>query len=196
MDADNYRGVHQHVTLHKSAHHRERRRGEPHVPPQGARHQRRPPGGGERRQSGIWATHARAPLPGGSAHGGAGPDRLPASGKGGAIRGSGRDGNFPGGEAHRFWNAGEEPLRCKGYIEPADNIEYFLGAIYESQKRSGGPRPDPFDAAFLTRRYRSEFSMVEIPAPVQQVVFPVQVAIGTLLGRYKKYADAPEPVRR
>jgi hypothetical protein len=31
---------------------------------------------------------------------------------------------------------------------------------------------------------------------VQRIVFPVLVAIGTLLGRYRKYADAPEPVRR
>jgi hypothetical protein len=112
------------------------------------------------------------------------------------VVGPGESVAFRAGEAHKFWNAGEEDLRCKGYIEPADNIEYFLGAIYEAQKRSGGPRPDPLDTAFLMRRYRSEFSMVEIPAPVQRVVFPVQVAIGTLLGRYKKYADAPEPVRR
>jgi uncharacterized cupin superfamily protein len=112
------------------------------------------------------------------------------------FAGPGETATFRAGEAHKFWNAGEEDLRCKGYVEPADNIEYFLGAIYESQKRSGGSRPDPFDAAFLARRYRSEFSIVKIPAPVQRIVFPVQVAIGTLLGRYKKYADAPEPVRR
>jgi hypothetical protein len=103
---------------------------------------------------------------------------------------------FRAGEAHKFWNAGEEDLRGTGYIEPADNIEYFLGAIFESQKRSGGSRPNPLDAAFLARRYRSEFGMVEIPAPVQRFVFPVLVAIGRLLGRYGKYADAPEPVRR
>jgi uncharacterized cupin superfamily protein len=100
------------------------------------------------------------------------------------------------GEAHKFWNSGEEDLRCMGYIEPADNVEYFLGAIFESQKRSGGSRPNLFDAAFLARRYRSEFGMVEILAPVQRFVFPVLVVIGRLLGRYGKYADAPEPVRR
>ncbi len=66
---------------------------------------------------------------------------------------------FRAGEAHRFWNAGQEDLRCAGYIEPADNIEYFLGAIFESQKRGGGARPDPFDAAFLARRYRGEFGL-------------------------------------
>jgi hypothetical protein len=103
---------------------------------------------------------------------------------------------FRAGEAHKFWNAGEEDLRGTGYIEPADNVEYFLGAIFESQRRSGGSRPNLFDAAFLARRYRSEFGMAGIPAPVQRLVFPVLVAIGRLLGRYGKYADAPEPVRR
>ena len=112
------------------------------------------------------------------------------------FAGPGETVTFRAGEAHRFWNAGEDVLRCKGYIEPADNIEYFLGAIFESQKHSGGSRPNLLDAAFLARRYRSEYRMVGIPAPVQRFVFPILVAIGGLLGRYKKYADAPEPVRR
>jgi len=103
---------------------------------------------------------------------------------------------FRPGEAHRFWNAGEGDLRCTGYVEPADNVEYYLTAIYDSMRRSGGARPDPFDAAFLTRRYRSEFAMVEVPAAVQRFVFPVLVAAGRLLGRYGRYADAPEPVHR
>jgi hypothetical protein len=103
---------------------------------------------------------------------------------------------FRAGEPHRFWNAGETDLRCTGYVEPADNVEYFLTELYASTKRTGGIRPDPFDAAFLIRRYRTEFAMVEIPAAVQRVVFPLQVALGRLLGRYRKYADAPEPVRR
>jgi hypothetical protein len=68
--------------------------------------------------------------------------------------------------------------------------------IFESQKRNGGTRPNLFDAAFLARRYRSEFGIAEIPAPVQRLVFPVVVLIGRLLGRYGKYADEPEPVRR
>ncbi len=98
--------------------------------------------------------------------------------------------------AHKFWNAGEEDLRVRGYIEPDNNVEYFLAAIFESQKRSGGSRPNLLDAAFLTRRYRGEFGLVEIPVPVQRFLFPVLVGIGRLLGRYGKYADAPTPVRR
>ena len=103
---------------------------------------------------------------------------------------------FRAGEVHRFWNAGEDELRCTAYVEPADNLEYFLGAIFDSARRSGGHAPHPLDAAFLTRRYRSEFGMHAIPAAVQRFVFPVLVAVGTLLGRYARYADAPEPVRR
>ena len=110
--------------------------------------------------------------------------------------GPGASASFAPGEAHKFWNAGDDDLLVVGYVEPADNLEYMLSALYESTKRKGTGAPDPFDAAFLMRRYRSEFSMVEIPAVVQRFVFPLQIFIGRLLGKYRKYADAPEPVRR
>lgn len=103
---------------------------------------------------------------------------------------------FGPGETHRFWNPGKADLRCTGYIRPADNFEYFLTAIYRSQRENGSDRPGPFDAAFLARRFRSEFGMAEIPALVQRLAFPVLVTVGRLLGKYATYADAPEPVRR
>ena len=70
---------------------------------------------------------------------------------------------FKPGDAHRFWNAGKEDLVCTGHIAPADNIEYFLGAIFESRKQNGGSGPHPLDAAFLARRYRSEFALTADP---------------------------------
>ena len=85
---------------------------------------------------------------------------------------------------------------CTGYIQPTDNIEFFLEAIYASQRASGGKRPGMFDTAFLLSRYKSEFAMTEIPAPVQRVLFPLVVTIGKLLGKYRRFADAPEPVTR
>jgi len=103
---------------------------------------------------------------------------------------------FKPGETHRFWNAGEEDLKCTGYVQPPDNIEYFLSSINASQRDSGSKRPGMLDAAFLTRRYWSEFAMTEIPAPVQRFIFPVLITAGRLLGKYRKYADAPKPVRR
>jgi hypothetical protein len=50
-----------------------------------------------------------------------------------------------------------------------------------------------FDAAYLARRYRSEYTMHEIPAAVQKVILPLVVLMGTLLGKYRKFADAPAP---
>jgi quercetin dioxygenase-like cupin family protein len=110
------------------------------------------------------------------------------------FAGPGETVTFPPGDAHRFWNAGEEELTCRGYIEPADNIEYFLSAIFASQREQGSMTPNPLDAAYLARRYRGEFSMLDIPAAVQRFVFPVLVLVGRLLGRYKKFADAPAPL--
>ena len=112
------------------------------------------------------------------------------------FAGPGETVTFKPGEAHKFWNAGEEILRCTGYVQPADNVEYLLTKLFESTKRNGGTRPDLFDVAFLMSRYRSEFAMVEGPAALQRFVFPVLAAVGKLLGRHRKFADAPEPLHR
>ena len=103
---------------------------------------------------------------------------------------------FRAGDPHRFWNAGEEELRCTAYIEPAGNAEYFLAAMFASQKSNGGRRPHLIDLAFLVRRYRNEYAMLAVPLLVQRIAFPLLVLIGTMLGRYTKYADAPEPIAR
>ncbi len=103
---------------------------------------------------------------------------------------------FRPGEPHRFWNAGEDDLRCTGHIDPADSVEYILTAVFESVRRNGGAGPSLFDIAYLSRRYRSEYGVSEVPVAVQRVAFPLLVAVGTMLGRYRKYADAPEPLRR
>ena len=103
---------------------------------------------------------------------------------------------FAPGEVHKFWNAGDDELVCSGHARPPDNLEYFLTQIYASTRANGGKRPRVFDSAYLTSRYRSEFGMAEIPAPVQRVVFPVVVGIGRLLGRHRRFAGAPEPVSR
>jgi quercetin dioxygenase-like cupin family protein len=111
-----------------------------------------------------------------------------------AYAGAGESVHFKAGEPHRFWNAGDTDLHCTAYIEPPGNVEYFLAALFESQRSKGGGRPSLFDAAYLTRRYRSEYEMLAVPAFVQRFVFPIVVVTGTLLGKYKKYADAPAPI--
>jgi quercetin dioxygenase-like cupin family protein len=110
--------------------------------------------------------------------------------------GPGETATFAPGVAHRFWNAGDDELVCTGFARPPDNLEYFLTEIYASMARSGGKRPGAFDAAYLSRRYRDEFQMLEVPGPVQKIVFPVVAAVGRVLGWHRRFADAPEPVRR
>ena len=102
---------------------------------------------------------------------------------------------FRAGEIHRFWNAGETDLRCKGYVTPPGSFETFLKGIYEAQKKSRSLRPDPMEAAYLIRRYGSEFGMDEIPPFVQRFIFPVMVTIGHLTGKFRKFQDAPPSVR-
>src|SRR5688572_13281745 len=102
---------------------------------------------------------------------------------------------FQAGVPHKFWNAGNEPLECKGWVKPIDNIEYFLTEIYCSTKENAGKRPGAFDSAYLMTRYKSEFDMLEIPGFVKKVIFPLTVFFGKLAGKHKKFADAPEPVK-
>lgn len=97
---------------------------------------------------------------------------------------------FKAGIPHKFWNAGADVLVCSGYISPPDNIVYFLSQIYKSTNENGG-RPGLYDSAFLLNRYRTEFGMLEMPAFVQKVIFPIVLFVGNLIGKNKKFKGAP-----
>jgi hypothetical protein len=105
--------------------------------------------------------------------------------------GEGKTVTFKRGEIHRFWNAGEDILICRGWAKPALNLEYFLTGIYESTKSNGGKGPAAFDGAYLLTRYRSEFDLFVIPAFVKRFIFPITVFLGTLAGKHKKFSGAP-----
>lgn len=108
--------------------------------------------------------------------------------------GPGETGEFKAGVPHKFWNPGTETLICKGWIKPADNIEYFLGEIFKSTAANGG-RPGAFDSAWLLQRYRSEFDLLDLPVFVRKVIFPIALFWGKRIGKDKKFADAPPPLR-
>lgn len=101
---------------------------------------------------------------------------------------------FNRGVPHKFWNAGTEPLICTGWVKPADNMEYFLTEIYKSMDANGGQRPGAFDAAWLLNRYGSEYDMLEIPAFVKKVIFPIALFFGKLTGKHRKFDGAPPPL--
>jgi hypothetical protein len=101
---------------------------------------------------------------------------------------------WPAGTPHKWWNAGQTELRMAGWCKPPGNMEFFLGALFASVKQHGG-QPGLFDAAFLMTRYRSEHAMVELPSFVRLGLLPIVYGVGLVLGKYKKYKDAPEPLR-
>ena len=101
---------------------------------------------------------------------------------------------WPAGTAHRWWNAGSDELHMTGWCRPPNNVEFFLSTLFASAKEHGGGRPGLFDAAFLVTRYRTEFAMLELPAVVRRIVMPLAYAVGTVLGKYRKFRDAPEPI--
>jgi quercetin dioxygenase-like cupin family protein len=109
--------------------------------------------------------------------------------------GAGESAVFPPGVPHRFWNAGNDELIVNAWFTPPGNAEFFLTNMFDAQKRGSNGRPDVFDAAWLARRYRNEYAMTTIPRIVQRTIFPLIVMVGTLLGKYRKFANAPLPLK-
>ena len=110
------------------------------------------------------------------------------------FAGPGETVTFEPGHVHRFWNAGEETLKATGEIWPPDNLEYFLTEVFGSMERNGGERPGMFDISFLLTRYESEFDMLELPAPVRNLLVPALYLLGKPLGKHRRFEGAPEPV--
>jgi quercetin dioxygenase-like cupin family protein len=102
---------------------------------------------------------------------------------------------FAAGVAHKFWNAGQDELVCTGYVKPAHTLVFFLSSIYAAQHKSGSPKPELFDAAYLLTRYSSEYEMHEIPWFVRKLIMPVTYAAGRMFGKYKHFKDAPAPIK-
>ncbi|RNI24966.1 cupin domain-containing protein [Rufibacter latericius] len=102
---------------------------------------------------------------------------------------------FRRGTPHRFWNAGQEILNCRGWVKPANTIVFYLSAIYAAQNKSGKAQPETFDGAYLLTRYSKEYDLPEIPWLVKKIVLPLIYLVGKALGKYKHFRDAPEPVR-
>lgn len=103
---------------------------------------------------------------------------------------------WPAGTPHRWWNAGTSDLHITGWCSPPGNVEFFLTSLFASTKGKGDGRPRLMDATFLLTRYRAEYAMLEIPPVVRRVIMPLLYGVGRLLGKYRKYHDAPEPLVR
>ncbi len=117
------------------------------------------------------------------------------NGGGPQFAGVGETVTWAPGVSHKFWNAGEGELHCKGYIKPANTFVFFLSSVYAAQDKSGSEKPEIFDASYLLTRYSSEYRMDEIPWFVRKVLMPVIYVLGRMMGKYKHFKDAPKPIK-
>lgn len=97
---------------------------------------------------------------------------------------------------HRFWNAGDDELIVNGWVKPANSIVFFLTVLYSALKNSNKEgQPEAFDSAYLMVRYKNEYDLPLIPGFVKKVILPLTYFTGKLLGKYKKFDGAPEPLK-
>ncbi len=96
---------------------------------------------------------------------------------------------------HKFWNSGEDELVLNSWAKPANNVVFYLSTLYSATKGQKTAQPDLFDGAYLNMKYKSEYGIVELPSFVKKVIIPITYYIGQLLGKYKKFKDAPKPVQ-
>jgi mannose-6-phosphate isomerase-like protein (cupin superfamily) len=102
---------------------------------------------------------------------------------------------FPRNIPHRFWNAGNDILELKSWVKPANSITFFLPTLYAAQKKTRTGRPELFDAAYLMVRYKNEYKSLGLPLFVRKIVLPLVYSLGNILGKYKKFKDAPDPLK-
>ena len=99
--------------------------------------------------------------------------------------GPGKSVRIPRGVAHRWWNAGDDPLVFEGYARPAVDLDRYLEAIFQVMNAGPPGRPPIFYMAHVALRHRRTQAVLLIPRPTQWVLFRLLVAAGTVLGKYR-----------
>lgn len=121
---------------------------------------------------------------------------MSALGDGRQIRvAAGETATFPPGSVHTWWNDGDETLVAEGYAKPAGDLDRYLQAAFEVINSGAGERPPLFYMAHVTWRHRRTQAVVMMPRPIQAVVIPLIVLVGTLLGRYRGTEWPGSPAR-
>lgn len=102
---------------------------------------------------------------------------------------------LPKGSAHRWWNAGDEPLAFEGFARPVVDLDVYLAATFEVLNSGPANRPPLFYMAHLAWRHRTTQAVLVAPRWLQAIVVPVVVVVGTILGRYRGTAWPGCPAR-
>jgi mannose-6-phosphate isomerase-like protein (cupin superfamily) len=99
--------------------------------------------------------------------------------------GPGETVRLPRGVPHRWWNQGDQELAFSGSARPVADLDRYLQAVFEVLNAGTPSRPPLFYMAHVALRHSRTQAALLIPVRVQQILFRVVVAVGTLLGRYR-----------
>ena len=100
------------------------------------------------------------------------------------------------GTAHKFWNAGDEPVRFVCEIRPALQFERLLETMYAlaaDGKTNRKGMPNPLRLAVIAKAHFDDVRLPFPPATLQRLGLAVGAPIGRLLGYRPTYAPAGEP---
>jgi hypothetical protein len=102
---------------------------------------------------------------------------------------------FPIGSVHRWWNDADDTLVFSGIVTPAVDLDRYLQAVFEVLNSGPVDRPPLFYMAHVSWRHRHTQTVLFMPRPLQTVMLPLIVAIGTLVGRYRGTSWPGSPSR-
>lgn len=103
--------------------------------------------------------------------------------------------HLPRGVPHRWWNDGDEMLAFEGCTRPAVDLDRYLQAVFEVLNAGPPDRPPLFYLAHVALRHRRTQTVLVMPPALQALLFPLIVAVGTFLGRYRGTAWPGCPAR-
>src|SRR5213595_670998 len=100
------------------------------------------------------------------------------------------------GTAHRFWNAGDEPVRFVCEIRPALQFESLLETMFAlaaDGKTGRKGMPNPLRLAVIAKAHFDTVRLPFPPASLQRLGLAVAAPVGRLIGYEPTYAPAGEP---
>jgi Cupin domain len=92
---------------------------------------------------------------------------------------------FPAGVVHAWWNAGDDLLEFSGRAIPAGDLDCFLQALFAVLNASPSGRPSIFYLVHVLWRHRHTQAVTLPPRIIQQIVFPLILLVGRVLGKYR-----------
>jgi mannose-6-phosphate isomerase-like protein (cupin superfamily) len=92
---------------------------------------------------------------------------------------------FPAGVVHTWWNGGKERLELTGQAIPAADLDRYLQALFAVLNADSSGRPSIFYLAHVLWRHRHTQAVMTPAIPIQRILFPLVLLLGSILGKYR-----------